>query len=135
MSNLQSKTAPDLPHLGGCSQPTYYKATLMVSDIHKERKNCPPLPYAKKCNKCQDIWIGYKQNGLLCACNCFSIAGKSFHNPNVYIPLTLMYTYPTDSEGFCGYRFQPRPKKLQATDQTLQSTPGVHNCKEQSPFA
>jgi hypothetical protein len=33
--------------------------------------------------------IACKQNGLPWACNYFSIAGKSFHKPNAYIPYAL----------------------------------------------
>lgn len=88
-----------------------YKATLMVSAIHKERENCPPLPYTKKWNKRQDIWVTYKQNGLLCACNCFSIAGKSFHNPNVYIPYglrrLLRLKIPTQTQKTTSYWSNP----------------------------
>jgi hypothetical protein len=114
------KTAPDLPNLGARSQPTYYKATLMVSAIRKERENCPPLPYTKKCNKCQDMWVvAYKQNSLLCACNYFSIAGKSFHNPNVYIPYGL--------RRLLRLQIPTQTQKTKPTDQTLQSTPAKNN--------
>jgi hypothetical protein len=100
MPNLQSKTAPDLPHLGGFSQPTYYKATLMVSDIHKERENCPPQE-SEPVEEEKEGGVGTKQKSLQ---NTGYYDGKAFQkHEGVYSSAPLFsFTQKAHNPSFVG---------------------------------